>query len=123
MKRISPCFEIGEQCRQIAGPFDHGTGGRLDIHAHLAGDDIRQRSLTQARRTVKKNMIEDVAAAPGGGNRYFQVLFNRFLPNVFIEAARPEIDFVAYFVVGLMPIDHGNLPSERLLARTLILSF
>ena len=44
-------FKIGEHRGQIAGAFQHGAGGVLQVHAHFTGNDVRESGLAQARRT------------------------------------------------------------------------
>jgi hypothetical protein len=41
--------ELGEHGGEVAGPLDGGAGRDVDGHAHLVGDDRRQRGLAQAR--------------------------------------------------------------------------
>ena len=56
-------FDRGENRRQVAFAFEHRTGAGLDVHAELAGDDLRQRCLAQSRRPVQQHVIERFATA------------------------------------------------------------
>ena len=86
--------EIGEQRRQIAGALHHRPRCGLDIHAHLPSDDIRERSFAESRRSMKENMVEHVMARARRLDGDFEICLDLLLADVFVEAARPEIDLV-----------------------------
>ena len=51
-------LEIGEERGEVAGLGDDRTGGRAEIDAELAGDDLRQRRLAEARRPDEEDVVE-----------------------------------------------------------------
>jgi hypothetical protein len=60
-------FEIGQDGRQVAGPFEHRARGRAQVDAHLGGDDVRQRRLAEPggpnRRTWSSVSLRRLAAS------------------------------------------------------------
>src|SRR5205085_7533039 len=52
--------------RQVAGLFDHRPGGRLDVAAHLVGDDVGERRLADAGGAIQQDVVEGLAALAGG---------------------------------------------------------
>ncbi len=67
-------LQVGQQCRQVAGPHHHRAGGGPESDLQLAGDDLRQRRLAQARRAVQQDVVEGVAAGPRRGDEDAQVV-------------------------------------------------
>ena len=59
-----PCSEIGQDCGQIPRAFNCGARGYLDAHTHLIGHYMRECGLSQARRTIKEDVIQGLAALP-----------------------------------------------------------
>jgi len=51
-------FQIGQDGRQVAGLGQHRPAGGPEIDAQLAGDDLGQRGLAEARRAEQQHMIE-----------------------------------------------------------------
>ena len=66
-------FEIGQQCREIAGLGDHGTRGGAKADAELARHDLRQRGLAQSRRPDEQHVIQRLAALARGFDEYGQI--------------------------------------------------
>ena len=78
----------------IAGPDVARTDTPISLR-----DDVGQRGLAEARRTVQEHVIERLAALPGGGNRDLQILADAVLPDVLVEPARPQPGFVLRVLV------------------------
>jgi hypothetical protein len=74
-------LQIGQDGGQVAGALDGGAGGDLDVNTYLRGDDVGQAGLPQARRPVKKDMVDRLAAGLGCRNCYFKVFLGLFLPD------------------------------------------
>src|SRR5215468_7182205 len=63
------------------------------MSVHLVGNYRSERCLTEAGRTIQKNMVEGLAALTRGLNRDLQVLFNALLSDVFRKDARAKRQF------------------------------
>ena len=87
-------LEIGELGGQIAGLGDHRAGGRAEIDAEFARDDLRQRRLAEAGRPDEQHVIQRLAARLGRFDEYFQVLAHRLLTREVGEHLRPQRDVV-----------------------------
>ncbi len=61
-----------------------------ELHAHLVGQDERERRLAQARRTAQKHVVERLAALPRGLDEDAQVVLVLGLPDVVGERARTQ---------------------------------
>ena len=57
--------QVGEQGRQVPGPFHHRPRGGLDAAAHLVGDDVGQGGLPQTRGAVHQDVVHRLAPGPG----------------------------------------------------------
>src|SRR3546814_8350835 len=83
-------FEIGQQRRQIARPFEYRPGSLTQLDAHLLGQDVRKRGLAEARRSEDQHMIECVAAAARCFDGNPHLFAHRRLPHVVGESKRPD---------------------------------
>ena len=83
-------FEVGQDGGQVAGPLDNRTRGRLDIDSHLAGHDIGQSSLAQSGRSVKQDVVQRLAPAPGRIDEQAQVPLDLFLADVVGQGTRAQ---------------------------------
>ena len=72
-------LEIGELRREIAGLGDHRAGGRAEIDAEFARDDLRQRRLAEPRRADEQHMVERVAARLRGVDEDLEIGARRLL--------------------------------------------
>src|SRR5207253_8121762 len=54
-------LKIRENGREVAALFNHRPGGRTKLRAHLVGNDVRERGLTQPRRPRQQNVIQRLA--------------------------------------------------------------
>ncbi len=78
--------QVRENRGEVAGTFDGGARSRSDGHLHFVGDDVRERRLAQARRTVQQDVVNRFAARTCGLEQDAQVLFYLVLPNVLGES-------------------------------------
>ena len=73
--------EVGQNSRQVAGAFNRGTGRRLNVDAHLGGDDVGEACFAEPRRPVKKHVVDGFTPPLGRRNGNFQVFLGFFLPD------------------------------------------
>ena len=85
-------LEVGQQGGKVARLGDHRAGRGAEADAHLAGENAGQGGLAEARRAVQQDMVEGLAAAPGGGDEHAQILPRRLLADKLVEAFRPQGD-------------------------------
>ena len=83
-------FEVGEQRREIAGLGDHRAGGRAEIDAELARDDLRERGLAQARRPDEQDVIERLFAPARRLDEHREIGARLRLPDELGEPLRAQ---------------------------------
>ena len=96
-------FEIGENRGQVAFELNQRPGCGAEMRAHFVGDDGSQRRLAETRRTIKQNVIERLAAFPGGLDRDIEVVFDVLLADVLRENARTKRQFECRLFVEADP--------------------
>jgi len=67
---------------------------------HLVRDDVRQRGLSQSRRTSEQNVIERLATLTRGSNIDAQIFLGFGLPDVLGELRRTQRQFVLAILFG-----------------------
>ena len=80
-------FEVGEDRGEIARPFEHRAGGVAQVHAHLAGDDVRERGLAQARRPEQEHVVQRLLPPARGLDEDRKLAADLLLPDVLGERA------------------------------------
>src|SRR5262249_672289 len=94
------------------------AGGRLEIHAHLRGNNDAQRRLAQARRPIEQDVIYRLAASFGGVNQDAQIAFHLVLADVLFQSTRAQTavkgDFFFAHFSGNNPVSHSPAPSQEL---------
>src|SRR5215469_13583214 len=85
-------FERCEDGGEVALAFEQRPGAGFDRNVELVGDDLRERGLAQARRTIKQHVIERLIAAARGVNRNLDVFLDPLLPDVLLEPTRAHAD-------------------------------
>lgn len=83
-------FQMGEQRRQIARPFQHGTRGLAQPGAHLVGDDVRQRRLAEPRRTEQQDVIQRLAASASRSDEDLHLAVHGGLTDVIGQLTRAQ---------------------------------
>ena len=83
-------LEIGELGGEVAGLGDDRPGGRAEIDAEFARDDLRQRRLAEAGRPDEQHMVERLAARLGRFDEHFEVLARRLLAGEIGEHLRAQ---------------------------------
>ena len=83
-------LQVGEDRRQVAGPFEHRPRGHLQRDAHLVGDDVGEGRLAEPGRPEEQHVIERLAARQGRGNEHLQVGGDLLLPDVVGQPTRPQ---------------------------------
>ena len=59
-------LQLGEDRRQVAGPFQRRARRDVQGHAHLGGGDAGQRRLAEPGRAGEQQVVDGLAAPPGG---------------------------------------------------------
>ena len=106
-KKEIALVERSEHGGQVAFFLEQRTRAYFDRHAHLVCENLRQRGLAEARRTVKQHVIERFFAGAGGLDRDRQIFFHARLADVIVEALRAHARFQARVFVEGAP---GNQP-------------
>ena len=78
-------LERGEDAGQIAGFVEHRARRNLEAYTQFVGDDVAQRGLTQARRTVEQRVVERFATVFGSLNKHAEVVNNLALAVEVVE--------------------------------------
>ena len=92
-------LEIREHRGQIARLLDDRPGCRAHRHAQLVANDVGERRLAEARRSVEQDVIERFLAPARGGNRHMQVVAHAILADVLVQRSRAESRLVLRVVV------------------------
>ena len=82
--------QIGQDRRQIAGPFDRRPRGHADVDPHLGRDHVRQRSLAQAGRAIEQDMLQRLLARTGSVQEDAQPFLDLFLAQIVVQVARAQ---------------------------------
>ncbi len=83
-------LQVGQQRREIAGPFEHRTGGLAQIHAELARQDVRERGLAQSRRSENERVIQRFTALDRGLHENLHLRLDLLLPDIVGEPFWPD---------------------------------
>ena len=83
-------IEVGQDRGQVARPLENRSRGLAQVHAHLGGDDVRQRGLAEPRGAEQQQVVECLAAAARRGNEDLELLADLRLPDVVGEPARAQ---------------------------------
>ena len=83
-------LEVGEERREVAGPGDHRSRGRPEVHAELARDDLCQGRLAEAGRPDEKHVVERFLARPGGLDEDLEVGAGLRLADELGQILRPQ---------------------------------
>src|SRR5450432_1052876 len=92
-------FEIGEQSGQVARFFNYRPGCFFDLNTEFIGNDAAQGCFTQARRTMKKYMVQGFSSLFGGFNKYQQIFNKLWLTRKFADHRWPDA-ILKFFVSG-----------------------
>jgi hypothetical protein len=71
-----------ENGREIARPFDNGTGGRFETDTELTCENPGERGLSKTWWAVQKNVVERLSSPSRGLAGDEKVLFNIALANI-----------------------------------------
>src|SRR5262245_40812662 len=83
--------EVGQDPHEAAAPLHRPAGGRDEVRAHLVGDHARERGLAQTGWAVEQDVIDALAAAPGGFDGHAQARHRLLLAHVLGERPRTEL--------------------------------
>jgi len=90
----------GQLGGEVAGPFQHRSGGAPDPGSHLARDDLGERRLPEARWAGEEDVVERLAAFFCGGDGDGKSLLDLRLAHELVEARRPDRRVVGFTAEG-----------------------
>ena len=93
MNRTWLVAKVGEDRGQVALDLQRRAGCLLEGDSQFVGDDVGQRRLAKARRTVEQHMVERFAARFGGLDGDVEIVFDLCLADEFLQALRAEFEF------------------------------
>ena len=111
-------FERGQDTREVARLIEYRTGGNLKSYPQLVGDDIRERGLSQARRTVQQGMIQRLTTILGSLHEHLKVLYDLLLTTEITECQRSQCVLKVFFSLRkaffayIEIVIHHNLPAK-----------
>ncbi len=82
--------EARQDRREIARAFENRPGRRADGHAELLSDDVCERRLAEAGRSVEQHVIERFAALTCGGDGDLKIRADALLADVVVQRAGPQ---------------------------------
>ena len=106
-KKDISLLKVIQNGRHLSGFLDCRSGGHLHMSSHLIGNDSGQSSLTQTRRTVKKDVIQCIMPLFGSFYIYFECILGFFLTNVFIKSLRTEASLQRQILLCHICCDHS----------------
>ena len=86
-------LNVAQDADQVEFFLQHRSGGLLDAHSQLGGDDPGERGLAQARRAVEQHVVHGLAAAAGSLDSDGEVLLDLGLTGEIGELLRAERGF------------------------------
>src|SRR3984893_12696916 len=88
-------FERSKNRRQISLALQQRPRAGLYRDQQFVGDNLRQRGLPQARRSIQQHVIERFTAAARRLDGNLNIFFYAFLPDVFVQPFGPHAGFNA----------------------------
>ena len=82
--------ELGEDGGEVAGAFEGGARGDVQVHAHLVGDDAGQRRLAEPGRPGEQQVVGGLAASAGGLEDDAQPVLQLGLADELVERPGPQ---------------------------------
>ena len=82
---------------QVPRLVQYGAAGNLESYSQFVGNNIRQRRLTQSRRTVQQDVIQRFATVFGSLDEHLQVLHYLLLTAEVMERQRSQSVFELFF--------------------------
>jgi hypothetical protein len=88
-----PGLQVRQDCSQVAGALDHRSRCGSKADTQFAGDDLRQRGLTESGRPVQQHMVQGFAAVARGLDEHCQVFPAGLLANELRQGLRAQRRF------------------------------
>src|SRR4029077_9223918 len=85
--------ELAKQGDQIGGALNYRAGGGMEIDAHFAGDNLRERRFSEPGRTKEKGVVKRFTPAPRRLDKDAQVVAQLMLTYEIIEGGRSDRAF------------------------------
>ncbi len=92
-------FQIGEQGGQITRALQHRSGGLTQVDIQLCSNDMGERCFAETGRTKQQYMIECIFALACCSYKNFQLLTQRGLTDIFVQALWAYCTINSLFVV------------------------
>src|SRR5687768_5380890 len=89
--------QVRERADEVAGLLQGGPGGGADVHTELARDELRERSLAEARGPEEQRVIERLAPAERGVDVDPEAVFHLLLPDELSQSLWPERELYGPF--------------------------
>src|SRR5690606_3656033 len=86
-------LQVCQQSSEVAGFIEDRPGRDLDVRLKFVGDNMRQGSLAESRRSVQQHMIERFTSLLRRRNEYFDVVNYLLLTCKIIERQRTQSFF------------------------------
>ncbi len=83
-------FQGSQQACQVAGLVENRAGRDLEVDTEFRRHDMGQRSLSQARRAVKEDMVECLTPQKRRFHEDFEVFEHLFLSGELVEVLRTD---------------------------------
>src|SRR6185369_16892497 len=99
--------KVGQDRRQFTLDLQCRTRCLLEGNAQFVRDDVCKSRLTQARRSVKQNVVQRFSARAGSLNGDGQVLFDLGLSDNLRESLRPQLQFKRRIILNRRGGNHA----------------
>src|SRR5690606_7030768 len=83
-------FKAGEHACEVSGALHHGAGSDTHLSPHLVAQYVRERGLSQPRRTGQEHVTQHIPALAGGTRDHAQPFDGCLLAGKVIEARWTE---------------------------------
>jgi hypothetical protein len=105
-------LDICQDTGKVTRLFDLGTAGDVDVGFERVAKNVGQRRFSESGRTAEKNVIERIAALPGGFDHQHEAFLDLLLAPKLTEIrwaeALLELRRRRFGEVGLWVFRHGD---------------
>src|SRR5699024_7834244 len=83
-------LQVGEQCSQISGAFQHRSGRLPKTDIHFVGDDVRERGLAETGRPKDQHVVQRFATRPRRRDEDVHLFAHRLLADILVQLPRAQ---------------------------------
>ena len=85
-------LEVGKDGSEVAGAFDGGAAGDLEVGGEFVSDDVCHGGFSETGRAIEKNVVKSRAVVSGfdGIDSELEIGFEAFLTDIFGKSSRAE---------------------------------